>query len=428
MRKENEAIYQVFVRNLTEEGTFVSAIPHLEHVKKMGFRWVYLTPIHPIGKIQRKGLLGSPYAIQNYREINPELGSLSDFRRFVKEAHAIGLSVMIDVVYNHTSHDSVLSKNHPEWFLRDKEGNFTRKFDDWSDVIDLDFSSSPGLWDELIDTLIQWRDEGVDGFRCDVASLVPIEFWKEARRRVNQPDEKGNDRYPLLWLAEQVHPQFLLHVRRKGFVCYSGPELHQVFDLTYDYDGFERLEAYWGGERPLDDFIQYLYTQQTVYPSGTTKVRFLENHDQKRAAWRFGREDILKQWTMFYQLLPGVTFTYMGQEYAIEDQPSLFEKTPINWKARNDTFFEFFMRCFTLSQTIKETTSEFSAKLIGQGIVWIKRWGKSCYEAFFNLEGKRGDFYLPFSLHGRDCFSGKKVTLEGKISLPVEPIILEVEG
>ncbi|MFN4216537.1 MAG: alpha-amylase family glycosyl hydrolase [Brevinematales bacterium] len=426
MHKEIPSIYQIFLRHFTEEGNFSAAIPRLQSIKKMGFSWIYLTPIHPIGEVARKGSMGSPYAIKNYREINPELGTLSDFRNFIQHAHELGLKVMIDVVYNHTSPDSILARNHPEWFLRDKRGNFMRKFDEWSDIIDLDFSSSPALWDELIDTLIQWRDEGVDGFRCDVASLVPIEFWKQARQQVNKP-ENGRDTYPILWLAEQVHPQFLLAVRRKGFLCHGGPELHQAFDLTYDYDGFERLEGYWGGERPFKDFVDYLYTQQTVYPAGITKVRFLENHDQKRAAWRFGESERLKQWTAFYQLLPGVTFVYMGQEYGIEDHPSLFEKTPVNWRKGKSAFFDFFQQCFTITQHIKQEAPEFSARLIGEGIVWIERWGKKNYGALFNLETKQGDFHLPFPIRGKDLLSGQTISLEGQIHLPLHPLIVEKE-
>ncbi|URA10480.1 alpha-amylase family glycosyl hydrolase [Thermospira aquatica] len=427
MLLETTSIYQIFLRNLTARGDFLSALPHLEHVKKLGFSWVYLTPIHPIGEISRKGSLGSPYAIRDYREINPELGTLQDFRTFIQTAHDLGLKVMIDVVYNHSSPDAYLAQKHHEWYLRDKKGSFTRKFDDWSDIIDFDFSSSPALWDELIETLIQWRDEGVDGFRCDVASLVPIEFWKEARRRVNQPIDGGRETYPILWLAEQVHPQFLLHVRQKGFLCHGGPELHQAFDLTYDYDGFERLEAYWGGEESLKPFIDYLYTQQTVYPAGTTKTRFLENHDQKRAAWRFGRGNLLKHWTVFYQLLPGTTFVYMGQEYAIPEYPSLFERMPVPWETKDSTFFEFFQACFSLTQKIKEHSLLCSVKLIGDGIVWLERRGTKHYGAFLNLVGKRGDFTLPFPIRGIDCFHGKTLSLEGKIPLPEDPLVVELE-
>lgn len=426
MLEETSSIYQIFVRNFSQDGSLLAIIPELERIRSMGFEWIYLTPLHPIGEVARKGTLGSPYAIKNYREINPELGTLTTFRRLVQTAHDLGLKVMIDVVYNHTSPDSFLSKDHPEWFLRDKNNAFTRKFEEWSDVIDLDFASSPALWDELIDTLIQWREEGVNGFRCDVASLVPLDFWKEARRRVNAPDTSGKDCYSILWLAEQVHPQFLLHVRKKGFACHGGPELHQVFDLTYDYDGFERLEGYWGGEKSLDMFIEYLYTQQTVYPAGITKARFLENHDQKRAAWRFPQEELLKQWTVFYQLLPGITFAYMGQEYACDVTPSLFEKDHLFWERKKSSFAQFFTHCFSITQRIKALCPGFSIRRVGEGLVWIEREGEKRYGAFLNLEGKRGDFSLPFSIEGVDCFTGKTVSLEGRVSLPSSPLIVEL--
>jgi len=426
MVSENTSIYQIFLRNFTREGTFEAAIPFLEGIKNMGFEWVYLTPLHPIGRVARKGTLGSPYAIQNYREINPELGTIDDFRRFVKHAHDLGLKVMIDVVYNHTSPDAELAKTHPEWYLRDKKGNFLRKFDDWSDVIDLDFSSSPALWDELVDTLIQWRDEGVDGFRCDVASLVPLEFWKYARSKVNGIQSDGSERYPLLWLAEQVHPGFLFRVREKGYRCHSGPELQQAFDLTYDYDGFERLEAYWAGKKTLDFFVDYLYTQQTSYPEGVTKARFLENHDQRRAAWRFSDLSPLRQWTVFYQLLPGVTFVYMGQEYALSTTPSLFEKSPIDNETKNTDFAGWFGRCFSLTQKIKSNAEHFSIKLLRHGVVWIERRGASQYVALLNLENRRGEVEIPFALKGRECFTEKMVALSGSVEIPSEPLVVEI--
>ncbi|MGB9686263.1 MAG: alpha-amylase family glycosyl hydrolase, partial [Rectinema subterraneum] len=171
MIAETDAIYQIYLRNFTKEGTFRAAIPHLARIANMGFTWVYLTPIHPIGEEARKGSLGSPYAIRNYREINPELGSLEDFQAFIAEAHRIGLRVMIDVVFNHTSPDSILVQEHPDWFLKGPDGKPARKCEDWSDVVDFDYSASPHLWVELISTLAMWRDRGVDGFRCDVASL-----------------------------------------------------------------------------------------------------------------------------------------------------------------------------------------------------------------------------------------------------------------
>jgi glycosidase len=255
---EADSIYQIFIRNFTAEGTFHAAIPYLKRIASMGFRWVYLTPIHPIGKVSRKGSLGSPYAIYDYRAINPDLGTEADLAAFINEAHAQNLKVMIDVVYNHTAPDTVLVQEHPEWFLRGLDGKPWRKCEDWSDVVDFDYQSSPELWIELIDTLAVWRDKGVDGFRCDVASLVPAEFWKQARLRVNQYDPATRKEiHALVWLAESVHPGFLRSMRHQGFGGWSEPELHAAaFDLTYDYDGWERLEKIWNGKMPIERYFE----------------------------------------------------------------------------------------------------------------------------------------------------------------------------
>jgi len=180
MIPETDAIYQIYPRNFTKEGTLRAAIPQLGRIVAMGFDWVYLTPIHPIGKAARKGSLGSPYAIYDYRAINPELGSEADFAAFIDAAHAHRLKVMIDVVYNHTSPDSVLAREHPDWFLRGPDGRPGRKCGDWSDVVDFDYQASPHLWVELIDTLSMWRGRGGGGFCCDVGSLGPAAFLEEA--------------------------------------------------------------------------------------------------------------------------------------------------------------------------------------------------------------------------------------------------------
>ena len=164
----HQVIYSVFVRNHTKEGTFRALEGDLDRLKGLGADIIWLMPIHPIGSEGRKGTLGSPYAIQDYRGINPEYGTREDFIHLVDAIHARGMKCIIDVVYNHTSPDSVLAHTHPEYFLRDAEGRPTRKVADWWDVVDLDYSNRD-LWNYQIDTLKQWAAI-VDGFRCDVAS------------------------------------------------------------------------------------------------------------------------------------------------------------------------------------------------------------------------------------------------------------------
>lgn len=374
MVSETESIYQIYLRNFTEEGTFRAAIPNLPRIASMGFSWVYLTPIHPIGKAARKGALGSPYAISNYRAVNPELGSEADFAAFIAAAHALKLKIMIDVVYNHTSPDSVLVRDHPEWFLLGPDGQPWRKCEDWSDVVDFDYQSSPQLWAELIDTLSLWRDRGVDGFRCDVASLVPADFWKQARVRVNQYDPGARrERAPMLWLAESVHPAFLRRMRTRGFGGWAEPELHAAaFDLTYDYDGWERLERIWSGELPIERYLDYLYAQETLYPKGARKLRYLENHDQERAARRFGRGDTLRAWTALYQFLPGVALTYMGQELALDHKPDLFEKDAMRPELGDASFEQYFLAAMRAAHEAKERAPYFSWSKAGDSLLCLR--------------------------------------------------------
>ena len=153
----NKLMYQVFVRNYTEEGTFDGVRRDLDRIRDLGVDIVYLLPIHPIGEKCRKGSLGSPYAISDYRAVNPEYGTLEDFRALAEAIHEKGMKCIIDVVYNHTSPDSVLSAEHPEWFYRKEDGSFGNHVGDWSDIIDLDYTRE-GLAEYQIETLKMWAN------------------------------------------------------------------------------------------------------------------------------------------------------------------------------------------------------------------------------------------------------------------------------
>ena len=229
MNLRNMTLYSIFVRN--DGGTFAAVGRDLPRLKALGVDAIWLMPIHPIGSEKRKGTLGSPYAISDYRAINPEFGTMDDFTHLCDSAHALGLKVLIDVVYHHTSPDSVLVKAHPEYFYRKPDGSFGNHVGDWTDIIDLDFNVKP-LWDELIDTLCFWA-QYVDGFRCDVAALVPLDFWLEARRRVEAV------RPGCIWLAESVEHGFIRYNRDQGLDALSDSELYRAFDICYDYDVYE---------------------------------------------------------------------------------------------------------------------------------------------------------------------------------------------
>lgn len=167
----SQVMYSVFVRNHSRRGTFEGVRRDLDRIAGLGTDILWFMPIHPIGEVGRKGTLGSPYAIRDYRAVNPEFGDMEDFRRLVDAVHERGMKCIIDVVYNHTSPDSWLAQHHPEWFYHRPDGSFCNRIGDWSDVIDLDYSQA-ALWDYQIETLTQWA-RLVDGFRCDVAPLCP---------------------------------------------------------------------------------------------------------------------------------------------------------------------------------------------------------------------------------------------------------------
>lgn len=324
----NKVIYSIYVRNHTAEGTFKSIIPDLDRIKNLGTDIIWFMPIHPIGEEGKKGSLGCPYSIRDYRTTNPEYGTIEDFKELVDEIHKRGMKCMIDVVYNHTSADSVLTKEHPEWFYHDKEGKIIPRIADWSDVRDLNYSC-PELWDYQCETLKMWA-KIVDGFRCDVASIVPIEFWKRARKEVAEikPD--------FIWLAESVAPGFIVFLRSMGWNGNSDSEVYEAFDITYDYDVKDFYVDYFEGKIPLEKYIYELNRQEWTYPENYVKLRYLENHDIPRAAHNFTNLDQLKNYTAFMFFQKGTALLYGGQEFADDNAPSLFEIDPVNWNTGTD--------------------------------------------------------------------------------------------
>ncbi len=324
-----KVIYSIFIRNFTEEGTFSAVIPELDRIKALGVDYIWFLPIYPIGELKRKGSLGSPYAIRDYLGINPEYGTEADFLTLVEECHARGLKVMLDIVFNHTSPDSDLAISHPEYFYRDEEGRPMNHAGDWSDVVDLDYREKSPLWSAQIDVLLHWA-KIVDGFRCDVASLVNKEFWIEARSAVDKirPDS--------LWLAESVHGSMKHYCHEHDIYSASDGELYRAFDITYDHDIFEMFQACVAGKVSLGEYLFELAMQEVDYPSNYSKLRFLENHDRRRGADRFGSGQLLRNWLAFIYFIPGTKLLYMGQEVGATKVPSLFEKDTVDWSGTID--------------------------------------------------------------------------------------------
>ena len=321
IRLRGDVIYSIYVRNHTPEGTFNAVIPDLDRIKALGTDIIWFMPIHPIGVKGKKGSLGCPYANRDYRTVNPEYGTMEDFRTLVDEIHKRGMKCIIDVVYNHTSPDSTLTTEHPEFFYRKSDGSMGNRVGDWTDVVDLDYGCK-ALWDYQIESLVMWAGI-VDGFRCDVASLVPVDFWCVAREAVEQvrPD--------CIWLAETVHSGFSQMNRKLGMYSANDYEMFSAFDMEYEYDIREVFDRYLNEECTLSNYIDMLNFQECAYPENYIKMRCLENHDQPRICSFVKDEKALENFTAFLYFLKGSTLIYAGQEYRNDHVPSLFEKDVI---------------------------------------------------------------------------------------------------
>lgn len=417
---QKQIIYCVYVRAHTPEGTFRALIPDLDRIRALGADILWLMPIHPIGVEGKKGSLGCPYANRDYRAVNPAYGTMEDFRALSEAVHARGMKLMIDVVYNHTSPDSVLFSEHPEFFYRGADGRPGNKIGDWADVIDLDYRV-PALWDYQIESLCGWA-ELVDGFRCDVASFVPVAFWQRAREAVEQV------RPGCVWLAETVHAAFGAHARRLGFVSATDYEAFSAFDIEYEYDVREFFERYLRGEIALSHWLDMLNMQECSYPLNYNKLRFLENHDQPRIASLLapGR---LEVFTALLFFLKGTVLLYAGQECADTRTPSLFEKEEVNWHTCTD-LTPLLTRLAAIRHEVLGADDAFSAKAVdARDIAILRRENAGGVKlGLFSLKGKSAVVKVdaPDGVY-ENLLDGSAVLVEnGGISVGAAPIIFTV--
>lgn len=417
----NKIVYQVFVRNHSTEGTFNAVTADLDRIKALGVDIIYLLPIHPIGQLNRKGSMGSPYSIKNYREISPDLGSFADFQHLIAAVHERKMQIVMDVVFNHTSRDSDLLKTHPEWFYKNEAGVFANRVGEWWDVTDFDYSSDRKLWDELADTLQFYAKMGVDGFRCDVASLVPLAFWQYARRMVSEVNKKA------LWISESVHGGFIKYIRDLGFEAATEAEIYQVFDMAYDYDTQPYYADYLAGKRPLRDFLEAVQRQEEIYPENYVKMKNLENHDFDRIAGLVHGDDAkIRNWTALNFFQKGAVMLYAGEEFSSEIKPNLFEKDVV--VRRND-----------ITELIQTLTKIKKRAIFANGKweITIPSIDGVAYNTVENTHEKwvgifnvgQSSGFLPVSLSDgiyKNQLTGKKIRVEqGKIVLGIDPVILK---
>jgi len=307
-------IYEVYLRSFSPEGTFKGLEKRLGELKSLGATVLWLMPIHPVGDVNRKGSLGSPYAVQDYYAINPEFGTLEDFRSLVESVHDRGMKIIIDLVANHTAWDSKLMFDYPEWFTTDNTGAIISPNADWTDVADLNYNHHE-LRKYMIAMMEYWvRDIGIDGFRCDVAELVPTDFWDIARGQLDKIK-------PVMMLSEGTIPEHHL----------------KAFDITYAWNTYDILVKILRDTTAAEMVHTIVQNESLRYPMGSLRMRFNTNHDKN--AWdapaveKFGREGAKLTAVMMFAL-PGVPLIYNGEEVGNPFRLDLFEKVPIDWTDR----------------------------------------------------------------------------------------------
>ncbi len=319
-------LYELNTRAFTPEGTLAAAGAHLPRLKDLGVDIVWLMPVHPIGVLGRKGTLGSPYAVRDYRAVNPELGTLDDLRAFVRQAHGLGMRVILDWVANHTAPDHPWVAEHPEWYARDWRGALRpTPWWDWTDVADLDYSHAD-LRREMTDAMAFWlREADVDGFRCDVAGFVPVDFWDTARE-----------------ILDAVKPVFML-------AEWEARDLHaRAFDATYAWSWYDAAGRVARGEGSVDDLAVFYSGHESAYPREAMRMTFTSNHDKN--AWEGTMQEHfgagLHAAAVLSVVGEGIPLLYSGQEAGCDRRLSFFEKDAIDW--REDAVGDLYRRLFAL--------------------------------------------------------------------------------
>ena len=408
---KNATIYQVNVRQFSKEGSFKAVTKELPRLKKMGIDIIWLMPIQPIGKINRKGSLGSYYSVQDYLGINPEFGSKDDFRNLVDAVHQHGMYLILDWVANHSSWDNSLVTQHPEWYSKSRDGKFQpTPWRDYDDIIDFDFSE-PGLRKYMTDALKFWvKEYNIDGYRCDMASFVPIEFWENAREEL-----------------DEIKPVFMLAEA-------EDKELHRrAFDATYNWTLWNILHNITTNNKSVKTLSEaYIAEHVSIFPKEAMRLNFIDNHDKN--SWEgnqfsnFG--DGLYASIVFAALMDGMPLVYNGQEAGLDKSLLFFEKDPIVWKKHK--IADLYTQLFELKHKNKglwngknggemvrimndkmDNVISFVREKNGDKVVSFINLSKEKITVNFDTKYDRGTY--------TDLFTGKSTSVPDKLSLTMEP-------
>ena len=402
-------IYQINTRQFTPEGTFAAAATQLPRLRQLGVDILWLMPIHPIGEKNRKGGLGSPYSVKDYYGVNPEFGSLQDFKDFLTQAHAQGFHVIIDWVANHTAWDNPLVEQHPEWYERDWKGDFRpTPWWDWSDIIDLDYRNAD-LRKYMTEVMTWWvREVGVDGFRCDTAGYVPLDFWENLRTEL-----------------DAIRPVFMLGEAELR-------DLHQrAFDASYAWSWWEAVHEVAMGRADTGALFNYYSANESSWPLAAMRMTHVSNHDKN--SWEgtefeiFG--DGLEAAMVLSVVGEGMPMIYNGQEAGNPRRLAFFEKDPIDWRPHPNG--ELYQRLITLKKRYPPLwNGEWGARMVPvtnsrakQVLSFVRADTGHAVLALINFSATAQDFQLqdgPYAGRWQDAFDDQvfELTTDTRLSLP----------
>ena len=406
---DDATMYEVNVRQFTPEGTFNAFAEHLPRLKELGVEILWFMPIHPIGEENRKGTLGSYYAISDYKAVNPEFGTFDDFKGLVAKAHDMGFKVLIDCVANHTAWDNVWISEHKDWYTQDSLGNVLPPNPDWSDVADLNYDNAD-MRDAMIDAMEYWVAEAdIDGYRCDYAGGVPTDFWEDAREALDEIK-------PVFMLAEDQDHLDLLN---------------SAFDCNYGWTFHHYMNEVYSGVKTVQDMRDYFAQIDTTYPEGTYPLQFTSNHDEN--SWngtvyeRLG--DAVKTFAVLSFTVPGMPLIYSGQEAGLDKRLEFFEKDEIDWQ-RDPSMAELYTKLIDLKQ---QNPALWNGEAGGE-IEFLKTNDPESLMAFqrqkegnvvaviMNLSGERivGSAQVEGGSY-TEYFSGQEMQLDEKTGIAIEP-------
>lgn len=387
---KDAVIYEVNVRQYTEEGTFAAFGEHLQELKDMGINTLWFMPIHPISETNRAGTLGSYYSITDYREVNPEFGTKEDFKKLVDKAHEMGFHVMMDWVANHTGWDCPWITEHPDWYTQKDGEIISPEGMGWPDVADLNYKSSD-MQKEMISCMKYWVEEyDIDGFRCDYATGVPNTFWEAVRHQL-----------------EEIKPMYMLAEDATSLTL-----LDNAFDFNYNWPLYDTLLAVAKDSKPAERIKLYIPDN---YPDGTYALNFLDNHDKNSYEHTImegiGKDAIAPMFTLIYTI-PGVPLVYSGDEIGLDHAIEFMEKDPIDWSSSDVSYREV----LAALGRIRSENEALYAGNYGGDIEYIKLGSKSVFAYSREKNGNRIKCILNLSKREQtvdvsEMFTGEETVL-----------------